>query len=149
MVGYFVKAGDLAVDADFSPYSGAFGSLLDKCLAGRDYGDDLVLILIQYHLEGRYLNLPARAYRVMPYRKNERSLSVVVGVPRTFATKSEVEKRRFIVESTLEAIRLAREKMERLGYRDVRLGHLRRDVEACAQEFLSLSEDDIRSMWKG
>ncbi len=144
MLGYFVKAGDLDVGAVFAPYSRVFGRLLDQHLGKRSYGEGLRLMVIQYHLEGRYLELPAKNYKVMSYRKNEKALSVVVGVPGSFGNLSDEEKRRFIVDSTLKAIELVQAKMERLGFTDIDFDGLVGDVKACADRFLKLRSDELR-----
>ena len=144
MLGYFVKAGDLDVAAVFNPYTRALGALLDKHLEGRDYGERLRLIVIQYHLEGRYLELPTKNYKVMPYRKNERALSVVVGVPRSFGGLSDEEKRRFIVDSTLKAVELVQAKMEHLGFTDTDFDSLVDDMKVCADQFLKPGTDELR-----
>jgi hypothetical protein len=73
MIGYFTKAGDPEVEAIFGPYRQSFRRLLKNKLEGRKYGDGLNLILIQYHLEGRFLQTTPQMFKVLSYRKKEQS----------------------------------------------------------------------------
>lgn len=138
MIGYFTKSGDTEVSSVFGPYRQTFKRIMKKRLADRKYGTGLDLILIQYHLEGKYLELPTKMYKVKSYSKKERALSVVVGVPQGFKELSDIAKRQFIVDTTLESIGLVQEKMLRLGFTEIDFELLIHDINECAKEFLSL-----------
>ncbi len=136
MIGYFVKAGDPDVGNAFQPWLLSFRNIIHRTVAPKSYGDDLRLILIEYDLEGKFMEFPKREYRVYSYRRNERSMIVMVGVREDFGTWPDPEKRRFIVESTLHATELAREKMLKLGYPGVDFEQLMSDLHLCAKEYL-------------
>jgi hypothetical protein len=144
MIGYFVKAGDIRVDQLFHPYKAAFNKLVKQHIKPKVYGESLELILIEYHLEGEFLSLPKEKYRLKSYRKNERSIAVVVNVSLGFGQISDQEKRELIVETTIDAIHIVQEKMVKLGFADINFPQLLADVEKCASEYLSqLSITDI------
>lgn len=138
MIGYFTDEGDNEVGAFFNPYLESFNRLLKRNLKDKDYGSGLDLILIQYRLEGKYLKLPPDQYKVLAYRKKERSASVVVGVPLDFRRLSDAAKKRFIIDSTLESAILVRVKMLRLGFKKIDFDSLIHDINETAEEFLGL-----------
>jgi hypothetical protein len=138
MIGYFTKEGDVDVGAPFNPYLQSFKRIMKMKVAHKKYGTGLDLILIQYHLEGKYLELPAKMYKVMPYRKKEHSISVIVGVPQSFKDLSDIAKRQFIIDTTVESARLVREKTIRLGFAKINFEMLLRDIVDCTKEYLGL-----------
>ena len=135
MIGYFVEAGDPEVSKIFQPYRSSFRNIVQRHIAPNNYGDDLQLILIDYHLEGKFLPFPKQEYRVHSYRRNERSIIVIVGVRRDFGGMSSTENKKFIVDSTFRAVELARDKMRKLSYSKVDFVRLLSDLHVCAQEY--------------
>lgn len=140
MIGYFTRAGNVEVAQAFIPYERAFNKILRRKIEGKDFGDGLDLILIEYTLEGGHLRLPAKPIRVLAYSKKERALSVVVGVSKGFSDLPEVAKRQFIVNTTLESARLVQEKMLRLRFTEIDFKSLLGDIQECAVEYLKLPE---------
>jgi hypothetical protein len=140
MIGYFTRAGDWRASAAFNSYDLVFGKLLKTRTSKKSFGSGLDLILIQYHLEGEYLELPKDKYKLLPYRKSERSSSVVVGVPKDFASMTNLAKRNFIVETTVESVRLVQKQMLRLGFTEIDFVSLLEDIQECATEYLNLPE---------
>jgi hypothetical protein len=139
MIGYFVKAGDVRVDKIFHPYISAFNKLVKRIIKSKTYGIGLELILIEYHLEGEFLELPKDKYRLKRYRKNECSIAVVVGVGPEFGQMADIQKRKYIVDTTIFAVRLAQEKMDKLGYAEIDFSRLFADIDICASEYLNSS----------
>lgn len=136
MIGYFTRAGDSRVGVAFQPWREGFNQLLKKTTGLKTYGKELGLILIEYYLEGEFLPLPAKKYKLLPYSNKERSISVVVAVSKDFAAMDEDSKKRFIVETTIESVRLVQSKMKRLGFTKIDFTQLLDDVEKCAKEYL-------------
>jgi hypothetical protein len=139
MIGYFVMVGDIRVGNVFNPYYVAFNKLVKRNINPKTYGIGLELILIEYHLEGEFLALPEEKYRLKSYRKNERSIAVAVGVSLEFGKMSDIEKRKFIVDTTIVAVRLAQEKMDKLGFVEIDFPQLFADIDKCAIEYMGLS----------
>lgn len=139
MIGYFVKSGDKVFSEIFGPCCFAFSEMLEKQLAGKKYSKDLELILIEYHLEGKFLKLPDREYRVKSYRRSERSIAVVVGVTHKFSLFSNVEKKQFIVSTTLKAVTAVKNKLARkTGFDLESVLRLYDDIKECSRSFLEL-----------
>jgi hypothetical protein len=113
MIGYFVKSGDIDIGHLFSPYCFSFSDLIKEKITGKNYSKDLNLILIEYHLEGRFLELPSEKYKVKSYSTKDLAVAVVIGVPNLFSTWSDSEKKFLIVNTTLEAINLVKNKLSK------------------------------------
>lgn len=147
MIGYSIVAWDFNASTPFTAYEHAFAKLLRQRIGEHKYGDDLDLILVQYWVEGQFAPPVAKQYRVQGYRKKEKSVGVIVWVARSFQDKSEEEKRQFIVDTTLEVIRLVRIKMDRLGYKVIDFDRLTTDVRKCADEYINISGDLAKFAW--
>jgi hypothetical protein len=145
MIGYFTLEGDVEVGEHFNPYLDGFRDVLKNRFANREYGKELTLILVEYHLEGKQLKSIPDSPIVLPYRKKECSLGVAIGVPRSFKDFSDYEKKKFIIDTTLEAVNLSYKKMSRLGYSKINFDSLINDVKECAMEYLKI---DIVSGFK-
>ena len=139
MIGYFVKAGDIRVDKIFHPYKAAFNKLVKIYIKPKKYGDNLELILIEYQLEGEFLQIPEEKYHLKSYRKNEHSIAVAVCVDLKFGQMSDFAKRQFIIDTTCDAVRLVQEKMGKMGFVDIDFPQLFADIDKCASEYLNLS----------
>jgi hypothetical protein len=136
MIRYFVRAGDVRVDKVFDPYKLAFSKILARKLIGKVYGNSLVMLLIEYYLEGEHLRLPVKQFRVLPYSKKEHAITVVVGVSTTFEHMSDYDKKKFLVDTTRTAVNLAKAKLLRLDLQDTDFPQLLTDIESCVQEYL-------------
>jgi hypothetical protein len=137
MIGYFVKAGDLEVGHIFNPYRFAFSTMLDEKLAGKNYSKDLQLILIEYHLEGKFLAFPGEDYKIKPYREKEHSIGVVIGVPYKFLVWPDIEKKKFIVNTTLRAITIVKDNLSQKENFDLEgITRLYTEVEEYSKAFL-------------
>ena len=147
MIGYFTLAGDIYADSPFGAYQQSFANLVKQRIGDRRYGDGLDLILIQYYLEGKYLHQVKKDYRVQGYRKKEKSVAAIVWVARSFGNRPETEKRQFIIDSTLEVIKLVHIKMDRLGYKNIEFDRLTADVRGCADEYINIDGDLAKFAW--
>jgi len=133
VIGYFVKAGDYRLDPYFKPYRLKFRDIIKDHISSKNYGDDLILILVEYHLEGQFLQLPKEPVSVGRYKKNERAISVVIGVSRNFQFLSDIEKKQFVVNTTIAAIQHVKIKMEKMGLTKMDFSQLLEDVQKCAK----------------
>ena len=160
MIGYFTLAGDIDADTPFGAYRQSFAKLVKQRIGDRRYGDGLDLILIKYYLEGKYLHkvskdypegkylhMVTKDYRVQGYRKKEKSVAAIVYVARSFAIMPETDKRQFIIDSTLEVIRLVHIKMDRLGFKNIDFDRLTADMRECAGEYINLDVDLVKFAW--
>jgi hypothetical protein len=139
MIGYFEKDGDADVGEGFHPYKEAFNKIIKRNIKPKVYGDGLDLILIEYHLEGRFLPRYEEKYRLKSYRKNEHSIAVVVFVSYEFRQMSDLAKRKFIVDTTIDAVHLVQTKMAKLGFASIDFPQLIADIEECRNEFMNSS----------
>jgi hypothetical protein len=136
MIDYFVKAGDIYVGQFFIPYEKEFINIINKNISGNDYGQGLEILLIEYHLEGQFLQIPEERYKVNSYRRKEQSVSVTVYVPETFKLLSELEKKNFIISTTKDAVILVKEKMAKKENMRINFDKLLSDLEECSNNFL-------------
>lgn len=137
MIRYFIKSGDLDIGHIFGPYCFSFSDLIKEKTMGKKYSKDLSLILIEYHLEGKFLELPAKEFKVRSYRRKELAIAVVIGVPNLFSTWSDFERKNFIINTTLEAINLVMNKLSKR--KDLYLEGIDRlysDIKNCSKVFL-------------
>jgi len=114
MIGYFLKAGDEIVSAMFDPYlwsERGFSTLFENRLLNKDYGPDLKLLLVMYYVEGKFdVNGPTLP-KAGNYSKKDKNISVAITVKDVqFHNRNEFERREFIVDSTIKAVKLVREK---------------------------------------
>ena len=117
MIGYFLKSGDESVSTMFTPYiweEHGFGTLFENNFLDKDYGGDVKLLLIKYYVEGKFdINGPTIP-RVNKYSKKNKNISVDIPVrPEQFHLRNEFEKREFIVDSSINAVKLVRGRLER------------------------------------
>jgi hypothetical protein len=144
MIGYFVKSGDITVSGMFTPYlwgSNGLAKLL-KPLRKKNYGSALRLLLIQYYVEGQYLSSSeVPAVKVMNYSSKNKDISVRVPVNRIdFHNTDEFCRRRFLLQTTLEAIELVAIRLERKKL-DVDMRRLKRDVESIGEQFMAATPE--------
>lgn len=137
MIGYFVKSGDAEMGKIFNVYRFSYSDFLKEKLAGKKYSEDLELILIEYHLEGKFLSLPDKEIRVKAYRRNEHSVAVVIGVPQEFVSWTEIEKKKFLITTTLEAVIAVKSNLSKKTNFDLqKLAELYTDIKIYSKMFL-------------
>ncbi|MES2330985.1 MAG: hypothetical protein V4539_15385 [Bacteroidota bacterium] len=139
MIKYFLKTGDEDVSKMFSPYvwqTNGLATLFERTFLNKDYGADLKLLLIMYYVEGRFdINGPQNA-KVNNYSNKNKDISVAIAVtPELFHNKNEFERRKFIVDSTLNAVKLVRNKLEKRKL-DIDFDLLVSDITIASSEFL-------------
>ena len=142
MIGFFVKAGDPEVGNHFRLYQKEFRDIVHRNVFVNHYGEGIDLILIQFHLEGRFLQIPDEQYKVNYFRKKEKSASVNVYVPMTFQFVTEREKKEFISKTTTEAVLLIKKRMEKKENIYINFDQLLQDLEKCTEEYLSSVKND-------
>ncbi|MDE3183515.1 MAG: hypothetical protein KGM16_08860 [Bacteroidota bacterium] len=140
MIGYFLKAGDESVSEMFSPYiwkEHGFGTLFENAYINKSYGNDLKLILIMYYVEGAFnINGPENL-KVNNYSNKKKDISVAITVlPNQFHNRNEFERREFIVDSTLKAVKLVRDKLSKKKNLDIKFEELISDVIEIGDEYL-------------
>lgn len=140
MIGFFEKAGDPEAGALFDTYvwgEQGIRTLVEKGLAGRRYGKDLKLILIQYYVEGTYpVNGPDQP-TVSRYSTKDKSISVSIPVRKEdFHNVDSAGRKRFIVDSIRTALSLVEERSRKKKL-DLRYEELRRDLDTVLSRYLS------------
>ncbi len=71
MIGYFLKTGDPEISEKFGKYSKEYSSFTKKFIENKVYGNDLKLILIEYHVSGKFLDWEDIHPRVLNYSKKK------------------------------------------------------------------------------
>jgi hypothetical protein len=115
MVHYFLTAGDEGVSEMFTPYiwnKHGYGTLFENQFLNSNYGQDLKLLLIKYYVEGKFdINGPALP-KVSNYPEKNKDISVAITVKAgQFHDRNEFERREFIFDSTVKAVKLVRDKL--------------------------------------
>jgi hypothetical protein len=114
MIGYSLIAGDEIVSSMFDPYiwsERGFSTLFKNGLLNKDYGPDLRLLLVMYYVEGKFDVNGPKLPKVGNYSKKDKNISVAITVKDgQFHNRNEFERREFIVDSTIKAVKLVREK---------------------------------------
>jgi tetratricopeptide (TPR) repeat protein len=151
IIKFFILAGDYQASDAFEPHQKAYRDIIEKRLGGKDYGASLIMILIQYHLEGEYWKLPEKPIKLGNYTPAGRSIGAVVGISKDFGSWSESEKRSFIISTTIQTIEMVRERMNRRGTTDMDFDGLIADLETCSREYLALpvidGTDNLVTAW--
>ena len=140
VVDYFLDLGGSDAKELFRPYiwgHNGLGDVVERFLSGRNYGSDLELILVKYHVYGMFEpDWALGDIRVSNYMSKTKDVAVSFPVkPHQFKDVSERERRLFVVNTTLQAIDLVEKK---LGKRklDIDFESLRRDVKEATDEYL-------------
>ncbi|MGN6803288.1 MAG: hypothetical protein ACTHJN_15410 [Ginsengibacter sp.] len=140
MIGYFLKAGDESVSEMFSPYiwkEHGFGTLFESAYLNKSYGNDLKLILIMYYVQGKFNVNGPENLKVNNYSNKKKDISVAITVlPDQFHNRNEFDRREFIVDSTLKAIKLVRDKLSKKKNLEIKFEELKSDVLEIADEYL-------------
>lgn len=146
MIGYFIKAGDPETGEMFRPYIGTpygLGQRL-KRIENKDYGTGMDLLLIQLYVEGKFPIFGPEQLKVRNYSTKEKAIVVAIPVNRSsFHDVGEIERRQFLVNSTLNAINAVRARLQKRKL-DIDFDTLYRDVQEIGQEFITSGPLDGR-----
>jgi len=139
MVKYFLSAGDEAVSKMFTPYiwhEHGFGTLFENQFLNSDYGQDLKLLLIMYYVEGKFdINGPPLP-KVSNYSNKNKDISVAITVkPGQFQDRNEFERREFIFDSTVNAVKLVRAKLAKKKL-NIKFDELMSDITSVGNAYL-------------
>lgn len=141
MIGYYINCSDEVCDM-FNPYiweEHGLGTLLKRKVRNTDYGGDLNLLLIQYYVEGKFSSYIPAEPKPGNYMKKNKDISVAIGVtPDVFHNRNEFERREFVVDSTINAINIVKNRLTKKKL-DIDFDKLLVDVQAVAQEYLKQS----------
>ncbi|QKJ30358.1 hypothetical protein HQ865_11510 [Mucilaginibacter mali] len=141
MIGYYISCSDEVCDM-FKPYVwGKHGiDTVMKIELSNDYGTDLNLLLIQYYVEGKFSNYLPIEPKLGNYKKDSKDITIAIGVTRKgFHEKEEFERREFVVDSTLLAIKLSKNKLFKKKL-NIDFDKLLNDVKRVADEYLKYPE---------
>jgi hypothetical protein len=139
MISYFVAAGDPIVSDIIHPYIWGPDGLADllRPLKKKDYGPALKLLLIEYYVEGTYSSaFNIMEVKVSNYSSKNKDISVKVPVKQIdFHGNDDLQRRKFLLQTTLKAIELVRIRLERKKLAvDMQL--LKHDVEVLGKKFI-------------
>ena len=142
MIGYYISCGDEQVCEVFTPYvwdKYGFDTLLKSKLQ-QNYGNDMSLLLIQYYVEGEFSSYLPEQPKVGNYMKKSKDIIVAIGVTReVFHDKDEFQRREFIIDSTIDAIKLVKGKLIKKKL-DIDFDKLMSDVQEVAAGYLTRAE---------
>ncbi len=145
MVKYFTSCGDERGSKMFTPYiwkNSGFGALIDKITLDKRYGNDLKLLLVKYYIEGEFSSasdLPSEP-KVLNYSTKNKDIAVNLPVTRElFHDRNEFERREFIVDSTLNTVKLVRDKLKKKKL-DIDFESLMKDITEISEEYLKRPE---------
>lgn len=137
MVKYYLDTGDQLGSDMFSPYvweGNGFGELINKISLNKEYGLDLKLLLVKYYIEGKFSGYMPIEPKPGNYSTKNKDIAVDVAVTKElFHNRNEFERREFIVDSTLNAVKLVQEKLKKL---DVDFDSLLSDLKEVSKQYL-------------
>jgi hypothetical protein len=139
MIGYFLKSGDETTSEMFKPYiwkEHGFGTLFENKFINKDYGTDLKLLLIKYYVEGEFDTNGPEFPKANNYSNKNKDIGVEITVrPEQFHKRNEFERREFIIDSTLNGVKLVRDKLTKKKL-DINFEELILDITSVGNEFL-------------
>ena len=139
MIGYYISCGDTEVCDVFTPYVGmgkGIGIQIESVMKKENYGNDMELLLIQYYVEGRFSSYLPSQPKLGNYVKKNKDIAVAIGVTRAqFHSRNEFERREFIFDITLNAIKLFNERLIKKKL-DINFDKLLCDFQNVAKEYL-------------
>jgi hypothetical protein len=115
MIDYFIKVSTGESGDIFRKYVWSFRKLINEYINITKYSDDVDLLLIEFSMEGKFIEYPKKEIRFRSYRLKEKSAAVTVGVRKEFIEWTDNEKKQFIITSTLNSIELARNALRKKG----------------------------------
>lgn len=136
MIGYFIKSCDISLSQLLYPFLKDITSIINENMLST-YGRGIRVFLIEYYLEGKYLQTPNKAYKVNSYLKKDQSISVTFFVQENIKTLSANEIRKYIVNTTEEAIHLVKRKMDDNDVITIDFKKMSEDFKLCSDIFLS------------
>lgn len=143
MVKYYLNTGDRLGSDMFSPYvwqGNGVGELIDKISLNKDYGQDLKLLLIKYYIEGEFSGYMPIEPKLGNYSAKNKDIAVDIAVTKElFHERSEFERREFIVDTTLNAVKLVRDKLKKKKL-DIDFEALINDIKEASEAFLKKQE---------
>lgn len=143
MVGYYISTGDEEVGDRFIPYvwgDNGLGIGIKKDISNKDYGNDLKLLLIKYYVEGKFSRYLPHEPKVNNYMSKCKDISVDIAVTKElFHDRNEFVRREFIVDSTLNAVKLVRDKLKKKKL-DIDFEALINDLKEVSEEYLRKEE---------
>jgi hypothetical protein len=143
MVKYYLNTGDQLGSKMFSPYvweGNGFGELIDKISLNKEYGKGLKLLLIKYYIEGKFSGYMPIEPKINNYMSKSKDIAVDIAVTKElFHDRNEFERREFIVDSTLNAVKLVRDKLKKKKL-DIDFEALINDLKEASEEFLKKEE---------
>jgi hypothetical protein len=93
----------------------------------------LNLLLIQFHVEGQFMILGSAELKVRNYSTKNKDIAVVIPVtPSRFHEVGEVQRREFVLQSTLDAITAVERRLHK-RHLNIDFDLLRHDVETIGQ----------------
>lgn len=117
-----------------------FGLLIKRKIRNKDYGDALDLLLIKYYVEGKFSRYLPHEPKVNNYMSKSKDISVdIVVTKELFHDCNEFERREFIVDSTLNAVKLVRDKLKKKKL-DIDFEVLINDLKEVSEEYLKKEE---------
>ncbi len=126
----------------FQPYlwgEKGLSSYVRRQIEENSYGEDLRLLLIMYFVEGRFDTGSPVDVEMGNYSFKKREVSVRIPVLKaSFHSQETMNRRKFIVDSTLLAVDMVRNRLEKRNL-DIDFASLRRDVERAGEEYLAQS----------
>ncbi len=140
MIGYFVKTGgeNTAFFSDYIWRENGFKTILDKYLVEQSFGSDLNLLLIKYIVDGDILTFKTIKRNISAYSTQNKDISVDINVRNTdFLEQAELERRNYIVQSTLSAVNTVEKQVAVHGL-VVDFELLRIKIKLAAKEFFSI-----------
>ena len=135
MIKYFVKAGDPRVGEMIDPYIWGLSGIrtLLKPLGEKNYGDGLILLLIQFYVEGQFPIFGPAELKVLNYSTKNKDIAVTIPVtPSRFHEVGEAQRREFVLQSTLDAITAVEHRLQK-RHLNIDFDLLRHDVESIGQ----------------
>jgi len=147
VIKYFGKMGDECVSNLFSSYlwkEKGLDRLLDEEIGNKRYGIDLELLLIQYYVEGEFDPNGPEHPKVSNYSKKNKDIAVAISVTKSlFHNRDEFARREFIVDSTINAIKLVKDKLIKKKL-DIDLDLLIADVKEISKKYLNYPQPYFR-----
>lgn len=101
----------------FSPYvwgDSGLGQLIKRRTSGKSYGSDLDLLLIKFYIEGKFSSYLPLEPKLGNYTSRSKDIGIDIAVTKElFHSRNEFERREFVVDSTLNAVELIRDKLKK------------------------------------
>lgn len=138
-----MKSGDESVSQMFAPFiwkEHGLGSLLDKFLSSEHFENNLKLILIKFYVQGKFgINGP-EGIKVGKYSNKKREIHVEISVtPENFHNKDEFGRREFVLDNTLNAVKLVKEKLKKRKL-DLEFDKLISEINLIGRDYLKYTK---------